>query len=178
MANEQQRDPFTLFELTQQIKAIILAIEDADIAGDVDEVERLHAELDGLYDSRESKHEGYVYVIKNSLVGAEGHQAVSDEFGKRARALNNIAKRLKARLLEDMKIHGEEVVPAGIFKIARHTNSNPSLILSIDAEDLPSEYQKIIVEADNDALKQTLKAGEKIEGAALERGEHIRIKAK
>ena len=178
MADTQQRNPFTLFELRDEIKTIIGDIIEAEIAGDKDEVDALHAELDGLYDARESKHEGYVYVIKNSLSGAENHQAVSDDFAKRARALKNLAKRLKDRLLEDMKLNGEEAVPAGIFKIARQTNSVPSLILDIDAEDLPGEFQIITVDADNDALRQALKAGEKIEGAKLEKGEHVRIKVR
>ena len=178
MADEKQRDPFTLFDITHEIKAVLRDIEDADIAGDADEVEALHAELEALYDTRDSKHEGYVHVIKNSVASAEGHQAVSDEFGARARALTNLAKRLKERLLDDMEQHDESVVNAGIFKIARQRNSQPSLVLSIEAEELPSEYQKVTVEADNPVLKEALKAGEKIDGAELEDGEHIRIRVK
>ena len=142
MADKQQRDPFTLFDIRGDIKAIILDIVDAEIAGDKDEVKALMAELDELYDSKESKHEGYVHVIKNSLAGAEGHQSVSDEFGKRATALTNVAIRLKERLLADMQEHGEEAVPAGIFKIARQANSIPSLILEIDARRFAKRFSE------------------------------------
>lgn len=178
MADKQQRDPFTLFDLRDEIKAIIADIIDAEIAGDEDEVEALMEELDELYEAKETKHEGYVYVIKNSLGSGANHKAEAKAFDVRGNALINLAKRLKKRLLEDLQQHGEEVVNAGKFKIARQSNSQPSLVLSVDAENLPSDYQKVTVEADNDALKQALKAGEKIVGAKLEKGEHIRIRVR
>ena len=178
MADEKQRDPFTLFDITHEIKAILRDIEDADIAGDADEVEALHAELEALYDTRDSKHEGYVHVIKNSVASAEGHQAVSDEFGARARALTNLAKRLKERLLDDMEQHDESVVNAGIFKIARQRNSQPSVVLSVEADELPEAYQSVEIKADKDALKEAINAGEEITGVNLKTGEHIRIRVR
>ena len=178
MADKHQKDPFTLFDLTKEIKAIILDIVDAEIAGDKDEVKALMAELDEFYDARESKHEGYVKVIKNSLAGAENHQSVSDEFGKRATALKNLAKRLKETLLDDMEQHGEEAVPAGIFKIARQQNSVPTVNVLIPDEDLPAEYQNVTVEADKTALRRAIKNGTEIDGVDMEYGEHVRIRAK
>lgn len=171
-----QKDPFTLFDLTETIKAIISDIIDAESVSDKEQVNALMEELDTLYDARESKHEAYVHVIKNSLAGAENHQSVSDEFGARARALTNLAKRLKQRLLEDMEQHGEEVVNAGIFKIARQRNSQPSVVLHTAADELPEEFQRVTIEADKDALREALNAGETLNGVTLHLGEHIRIR--
>ena len=119
-----------------------------------------------------------MHVIKNSLSTGEACKTEAKAFDVRGSALLNLAKRLKERLLFDLQQHEQETVPAGIFKIARQSNSQPSLILDIDAEDLPSDYQKLTIEVDTDALKQALKAGEKIDGAKLEKGEHVRIRVK
>ena len=173
---KQPRNPFTLFDLSDKIKAIIADIIDAEIAGDEDEVEALLEELDAFYDARESKREAYVYVIKNSLATSQACKAEAKAFDVRGNALSNLAKRLKERLLFDLQQDGTEKAPAGIFKIARQLNSQPSLIVEIDAEDLPGDFQKVIIEADNDALREALNAGETIKGARLELGEHIRIR--
>ena len=175
---DKSRSPFTLFELSDKVKAIISDIIDAEIAGNDDEVKTLLAELDELYDARETKHEAYVYVIKNSLATSEACKSEADAFENRARALKNLAKRLKERLLFDMKQHDEEAVPAGIFKIARQRNSQPSVIIDIEPEDLPRDYQKVNIEPDKDALKQAINAGETINGVDLKTGEHIRIRVK
>lgn len=177
MPNEKQpRTPFTLFELSEKITAMVADIIDAEIAGDKEEVEALLEALDALYDARESKREAYVYVIKNSLATSEACKAEANAFDVRANALMNLAKRLKERLLFDLQEDGAEKAPAGIFKIARQRNSQPSLIVEIDAEDLPADFQKVSVDVDNDALREALNAGERIRGARLELGEHIRIR--
>ena len=175
MADEKRKDPYTLFELTDKIKAIVADIVEADIGGDEDEVQALIEELDTLYDAKESKRQGYVHVIKNSLASAVNHKGVAEDFEARAKAHTNLAKRLKERLLFDMQENDEQAVPAGDFKVARQRNSQPSVVLSIEAEDLPSEYQQVTVNPDKDALKYALKRGEVIDGVDLETGEHIRI---
>ena len=178
MVEKQPRNPFTLFDLSDKIKAIIADIIDAEIAGDKDEVEALLDELDSFYDARASKREAYVYVIKNSLATSKACKAEAKAFDVRGNALMNLAKRLKERLLFDLQHDGEDVVNAGIFKIARQRNSQPSLIVDIEAVDLPADFQKLTVEVDTDALKAALNAGEKIKGARLELGEHIRIRVR
>ena len=169
------KNPFTLLDLSDEITNISQDIIDAEIAGDMDQVEALMEELDSLYDKRSDKHEAYVFVIKNALAAAPPCRVEAEAFTVRARALENTAKRLKRRLLDDLQKHGEAVANAGIFKIARQKNSQPTLKLTIDAEDLPQDFQRITIEADKDAIKEALNAGEEIDGAALEDGEHIRI---
>ena len=116
-----------------------------------------------------------MYLIKNSLASAENHKGTAKAFDARAKAHVNLAKTLKERLLFDMQANGEESVPAGEFRIKRQRNSQASVVLDIDAEDLPEDYQKVTVEADKDALKYAIKAGEVIDGVNVETGEHVRI---
>ena len=168
----------TIFQLRAEIGEIIDDIIDAEIAGDTDEVDALHAELDKLYDARTTKHEGYVHVIKNALNTAKGCKAEADFFDKRATALNNLAKRLKDTLKDDLIAHDEKSVTAGKFRIARQKNSQPTVNVFIDAEDLPADYQNVTIEADKTALKQAIKNGAEIDGVEIETGEHVRIRAK
>ena len=168
----------TIFDLRAEIEQIIDEIVDAEIAGDTDEVDALHAELDKLYDARSTKHEGYVHVIKNSLNAAKGCKAEADFFAKRATALNNLAKRLKDTLKDDLIEHDEKSVTAGKFRIARQKNSQPTVNVRIPTEELPSDYQHVTIEADKAALKQAITHGTEIDGVEIETGEHIRIRAK
>ena len=178
MANPNRKDPYTLFDLTDEIKAIVADIIDAEIAGDEDEVQTLIAELDELHEAREAKRQGYVYVIKNSLAAAENHKGVAEDFDARAKAHANLVKRLKERLLFDMRLNDEQAVPAGEFKIARQKNGQPSVVMNIEAEALPTEFQRITIEADKEVIKDALNNGTEIDGVSLVTGEHIRIRVK
>ena len=168
----------TIFQLQAEIGEIIDDIVDAEIAGDTDAVDALLAKLDTLYESRSIKHEGYVHVIKNSLNTAKGCKAEADFFAKRATALNNLAKRLKGNLLDDLVHHGEVSVKAGKYKISRQKNSQPSVYVRIPDADLPPEYQSVTIEADKKALRTAIENGEEIDGVDMETGEHVRIRAK
>ena len=82
---------------------------------------------------------------------------------------------MKDTLLADLQQHGERRTTAGNFKIARQKNSQPSVILNIEAEALPTEFQRLTIEANKEALKEALNNGTEIDGVALVTGEHIRI---
>ena len=165
----------TLFELTDAITDIVDELVDALIAGDTEEVESLLDELDSLYGARAEKHEGYVHVIKNAETAAAACKAQANAFYARAKALENLSRRLKDTLLADLQQHGETRTRAGNFKIARQ-NGSPRVVVSIDAADLPVDFQRITIEADKTALKDALKHGETIDGVELESTEHIRIR--
>ena len=166
----------TLFELTDAITDLVDDIIDALIAGDTEAVETLFDELDSLYERRSEKHEGYVHVIKNAEAAAEACYKEATAFYARNKALKGLATRLKDTLMADLHQHGETRTDAGNFKIARQKNSQPSVILNIAAEALPTEFQRRTIEADKTALKDALKNGEVIDGVSLETGEHLRIR--
>ena len=159
----------TLFELTDAITDIIDDLVDALMADDTEAVESLIEELDSLYSARSEKHEGYIHVIKNA-------EAAADACYKEANAFYARNKALKDTLMADLHQHGETRTTAGTFKIARQKNSQPSVILNIAAEALPTDYQRITIEANKEALKDALKNGTEIDGVSLETGEHLRIR--
>ena len=167
----------TLFELTDAILDIVDDIVDASIAGDDDEVTSLFDELSTHYGKRAEKHEGYVHVIKNAEATAKACKAQAEAFTKRGRALENLSRRLKDTLRADLEQHGETRTTAGNFKLARQAGQ-PRVVVSIDAADLPVDYQRVTIEADKTALKDALKHGDTIDGVALEPTEHIRIRVK
>ena len=167
----------TLFQLTDVITDIVDDIVDAIITGDTEvSVESLIDELDSLYERRSEKHEGYIHVIKNAEAAAKACYKEANAFYARNKALKGLATRLKDTLMADLQQHGENSTTAGTFKIARQKNSQPSVILNIETEALPTEFQRITIEADKDALKDALNNGTEIDGVALVTGEHIRIR--
>ena len=168
----------TLFDLTEAIGDIVDDLVDALIVGDTEAVESLFDELDSLYERRSEKHEGYVHVIKNAEAAADACYKEANAFYARNKALKGLASRLKDTLMADLHQHGERRTTAGKFSIARQKNSQPSVILNISAEALPTEFQRLTIEADKTALKDALKDGTEIDGVSLETGEHIRIRVK
>ena len=167
----------TLFELNASLADVIDDIIDADMDGELTEDDPLYAELDALYEARAEKHEAYVHVIKNAYTAAEACKAEANLFLKRARALTNLAKRLKETLRADLEQHGENATTAGCFQIKRQ-NGHPRVIVHVDPSELPTAYQRLIVEVDKTALRDALKSGDTIEGAELESTEHVRIRVK
>ena len=168
---------FTLFQLTDAILDIVDDIVDASIAGDEEELNALYDELSTHYGKRAEKHEGYVHVIKNAEATAKACKAQAAAFYARAKALENLSRRLKDTLRADLEQHGETRTTAGNFKVARQ-NGQPRVVLSIEASELPTDYQRVTIEADKTALKDALKSGEVVDGVALEDTEHLRIRVK
>ena len=167
----------TLFQLTDTISNIVDDIVDADIAGDEEERHALLEELATLYGARSEKHEGYVHVIKNAENTAKSCKAEAHAFLARAQALLNLSRRLKDTLLSDLHQHGEQRTDAGKFQIARQ-NGQKRIVVGIPPEELPTDYQRVTIEADKTALKTALSNGEKVDGVALEDTEHLRIRVK
>ena len=168
----------TLFQLNDEIAALVDEIIDAELAGDTELVDALLGELASLYDAREAKHEAYVHVIKNAEATAVACYKEANAFYARNKALKNLAGRLKDILMGDLKEHDAKSTTAGPFKIARQKNSQPSVVMNIDAEALPTEFQRITIEADKEVIKDALENGTEIDGVALVTGEHIRIRVK
>ena len=166
-------DPDTLFDISTEMKLIIREITEAQADKNLDLVSELTDELLNIMDQHEDKYEAYVHVIKNSLNGAAGNKEIADIFGAKATALNNLAKRLKETLVQDLKQHGLTKADAGIFTIRTQKNSIPTLDVKVSAEELPERFHTI--EVNKEELRFALANGEKIEGATLETGVHLRI---
>ena len=165
----------TLYDISDEIQAKCNAITEVGV--DAPEAEGLFAELDELYANREDKHESYVRLIRHCEAMDKAMKAESQLFLKRARGMKNLATRLKERLMDDMRRHGEDSTDAGLFTIRRQLSAI-AVRLDIPPELLPPQFQKIQVSPNKTLLKKALEAGTPIEGAELQRGEHLRIRAR
>ena len=167
------RNPNTLFDISDEMKSILAELTDAQYERDHERIEELTNELIEIIEMHSNKYEATVHVIKDAINTAKGNQEIADQFQAKATANNNLAKRLKTKLLEDMKMHGLTKVVAGIFSVRTQKNSVPTLTVNVPPEELPEQFQK--VEADNDELRAALSSGTEVKGVTLVKGEHIRI---
>ena len=175
MRKYTSKDPYTLFDISDEMKQIIADMTEAQAEKDLELVNALTTELIEMIEMHGNKYEATVHVIKNSLAAAEYNKAIADEFQSIATAHNKLAKTLKERLHEDMKFHHLDEVNAGIYVVRTATNPTAKLEVYVDADKLPEQFQKI--EVDTDELRYALSVGEEVEGAELVKGQHIRISA-
>ena len=176
MKKHTSDDPYSLFDISGDMKLIIREICTAQEEKDAERVEELTCELMDLIDLHSDKYEATAYVILNSIEAGKNNQAISNQFQAKATAHNNLAKRLKQRLLDDMQQHGIKKVNTGIFTIREQVNGVASLEVEVPPEQLPEEFQKI--EIDTATLRAALEFGEEVDGAYLKKGTHLRIAAK
>ena len=167
------KDPYTLFDISPKIKEVIREIAEAQQDKDTKLVSELTDNLLDLLDLHEDKYEGYVHVIQNSLAAAKNNKVIADQFNAIATAHNNLAKRLKARIQQDMELHQTDKVNAGLYIVRIQKNSVATLTVEVDPEDLPKRFQSVI--PNTDELRFALTNGDEVEGVSLLKGEHIRI---
>ena len=167
------RDPNSLFDISNEMKNILAELGDAQYEKDYGRIEELTDELIEIISLHSDKYEATVHVIQNAINTAKGNQEIADQFQAKATANNNLAKHLKTKLLQDMKMHGLTKITAGIFSIRTQKNSVATLTIHIPAENLPRAFQR--VEPNNEELRAALSNGEEVDGVTLIKGEHIRI---
>ena len=159
-----------LYEISQALEEVVEALLDADES----EVETLMEDLDLLVDARDEKIANYCHVIRNAEASAKALKAEALMFAERAKAQENLAARLKDALLAELQESGEVSVTAGQWKIRRQ-KSPLQVVVDVDVYELPAEFTKVSETPDKSALKEALIAEVPVEGARLERGEHLRI---
>lgn len=158
----------TLYELTNEYKALLLMAEDPEVDPQTiaDTMEALDGEL-------EVKAESYVVIIKELSAEADKFRAEIDRLTKRKESLESRVAQLKGRLLESMKETGRDKLPTEHFKlsIAKNGGIQPLKITG----SVPKEFCKL--EPDNKKIRESLLLGEELDFAHLEeRGEHLSIR--
>ena len=168
-----RKDPYTSLNISEEIKTIIAEITEAQSEKNDVLVNELTEELIRLIDMHEDKYGATAHVIQNALSAAESNKAIAAQFQAIATGHNNIVKRLKSRLLDDMRQQDLKTIETGDFTIRTQKNSVPTLTINVPATELPERFQ--IIESNNKELRHALSKGERVEGVELEKGEHIRI---
>jgi hypothetical protein len=160
---------YTLFELVDEMQELY------DMATDPDtDPETLEGSIESVMGAIEVKSCAYANLIKQLEMEQNQAEMVSKAFADKARVRKNNVKRLKEALMIAMDRLDMTALPAGAFtfKIAKNGGLQP---LKIDGE-VPQNMTKVIVEPDNDKIREFLKDNE-CEWAHLEeRGRHIVIK--
>ena len=118
-----------------------------------------------------AKGEGYIAMIRKFEASAEGIKAERERLQRAEQTMQNAAKNLKARLCNAMLVRGETLHQTALGKVRLQQNGSRPLVLLVEPENLPDEYQRVHVEADKAALKKALKEGDSSARAVAELGE-------
>ena len=96
---------------------------------------------------------------------------------KRVRVDENLAKSLKDRLKFFFELQGMKKLETERYKITVAGNGGKqALEVNTIATELPEEFQKIVVEADADKIRDAIADGKEVKGCKLlPRGTHLRI---
>ena len=162
----------TLYELTDELMTLAEMMEDADTEEQVllDTIEAVGGEYD-------AKIENYCKLIKNLDAESNALKEESKRLASRQKTIDGNIARLKAFMMESMKQTGRSDA-GGLLRarIAKNGGVLP-LIMSASPEELPQEFQKVTIEANNEAIRKALDEGQELEFAQYgERGESLRIK--
>lgn len=163
----------TLYDITGRMLDLLAIADDEDIEPEVfkDTLESIEGEYD-------DKIEAYCKAIKNLEAEAK---AVDDEKkrldGKRKRLETNIS-RMKDTVMASLRLMDKTTAGGKVLKASIRKNGGVlPLVIDTAPDDLPFEYQKVTVEADNTAIREALDKGIGLTFAHYgERGESLSIK--
>ena len=159
----------TLFELVDEMQELY------DLAIDPEtDPEALEGSIESVMGAIEVKACGYANLLKQLEMEQKQAEMVSQSFADKAKVRKNNIKRMKEALMFAMERLDKKDLPAGAFtfKIQKNGGVQP---LKIDGE-VPQNMTKVIVEPDNDKIREFLKENTCDWAHLEERGSHIVIK--
>lgn len=159
----------TLFDLTDEMQELYEMSTDPDIDPEV-----LENSIVSVISAIKIKSTGYANLIKQLEMEQKQAEMVSQAFADKARVRKNNIKRLKEYLMIAMDKLDTSALPAGAFtfKIQKNGGVQP---LKIDGE-VPQNMTKVIVEPDNDKIREFLKENTCDWAHLEERGRHVVIR--
>lgn len=160
---------FTLYELTEEARELQDMIEEYPPETFSDTIESLQLMI-------EDKADSYAAVNQNVTNEIAALKAEEERLRARRSALERNQLRLMKAIREAMNALGKTKIKTEKFTFSVSKNGGLQPI-KVDAEKLPDKFKKVIVEPDNERIREAIKAGEEIEGVeVLPRGEHLTIK--
>lgn len=169
MKKDVSMESNVLFDETGEIKQVTTEFANAFQQDDEELSEELFEELIDLINSHEERYQTVACIIIDS-------RNLTEEYRAKARAYNDLAKRLRDRLQNRMDQQGLRELNAGIFTLRIKRTGFPTVIVDIPVEELPQQFQSI--KPDKIKLRSALSNGEKVEGVTLEIGEYVAIDSK
>ncbi|MFQ5569688.1 MAG: siphovirus Gp157 family protein [Rhodothermales bacterium] len=175
MSQETRR---TLFEISNDLLALYDRLE--DLGGDVTspEVEQtIDAWFEQLGRERDEKLDNYAALIRELEARAEARKHEARRLTQRARRDADHAAYLKQRLVLFFQDHHLKTVETRRYRLTlQRSGGKRPVVLTLDPEELPEEFQRWKVSADLDAIREALEHGATLDFAELgERGHSLRI---
>ena len=155
-----------LYELSQNY----LAVQDMDL-----EPETLKDTLDSIEEAIEDKAENIAKWIRNLEADKKAFEEEEKRFKEKKQAADHRIKSLKLYLEDNMRLTGKTKFKAGFFSFA--IQNNPPSVEVFDEALIPKQFLiEQPVKIDRAGIKELLKAGEEVPGAALKQTEGLRIR--
>lgn len=174
----------SLLDISEDLVALQLLIEEYAEEHDGEISPEIAATLDAWFGDISGqfndKLDNYATLIRICTLRAAARKEEKERLEKRVRVDENMIGKLKERLKMIFEARKLPKVETRRYKIWVQKNGGKqpldlSAITDVSKQ-LPLKYQVVRVEANTDALRESLEAGEVVEGVKLlERGTHVRI---
>lgn len=160
----------TLYELTDELAAVLEAGEDGELPED------LEARLDDLLPQFDQKVDNICRLMAEISARAEGRINEAERLTALGRAGLRTVGRLKSYLKDSLERMGVKKIETPLFKVRVQNNSQPSIEYTGDVSQLPPTFRRTIIEPDKKAVLTAWKAGEELPpGFVVEVGQHLRV---
>lgn len=174
-------DMSTLLEIGQDMAALDELMD--EIGGDITDPQvetYLDQWFSELHKNETEKLDSYAALINEKEELAKVRKAQATRLAEKARRDQASADYLKERLKRYFQERGYKKKETDRYTLTLANNGGKlPLILDVQPEELPARFQrtKVVVSADQDAIRNALDAGEVLEFARYgERGQSLRIK--
>lgn len=162
----------SLYHLTSEY----LDLQEALVAAETEEQQdAVIARMVAVAGDVREKVDGYGAILKTLAARASACKSESKRLADRAKAAENAAARLKARVMEHMQAMGLERVEGALFTAS--VQLNPPAAVCDDAAATPPEYLTAPPPQPNKSrIRDELLAGRSIPGWRIERGQSLRFR--
>jgi len=161
----------TMYKLTTEFQALLM-LGDSD---DPEEQKAFMDTLEGLVGEIEIKADSYAVVIAELKAQQDKISTEIKRLSGIEKAISDNIDRMKERIKDAMIAMDKTEIKTDLhtFKIQNNGGVQPMVITG----DVPDNFKKVVLENDNDKIRDALKAGENLPFAHLvERGTHLRIR--
>lgn len=172
----------TLFDIGNDLHALNTLCEETEDQENRDELcdARLAVWFDELKSDESAKLESYRLYIAQLESEAAAAKAEAEQFQKMARVREARADWLKRSVKEYTERTNREKIVTNtnrVFAIQKNGGVLPVFMGDVRPEEMPTQFQKVTVSFNTDAIRKALMDDEYVPFASLgERGTHLRIK--